>query len=102
MPPLFWVPSIGHGPSFPSRSGCEEKGGCPGTCRLQAIADLGVKPPVIAITVMPVLGIILQPVREGVRALEDKEHARRHEAALLPRRTDVKGRGGFLIAAEEK
>lgn len=38
------------------------------------MADLGVKPPVVAVTVMPVLCIILQSVGEGVRALDDKEH----------------------------
>lgn len=73
------------GPSFPSQAGCEGKGGCPDTCRLQAIADLSVKPPVIAVAVMPVLGIILQPVWEGVSALEDKQHARRREDAWTKR-----------------
>lgn len=41
------------------------------------MADLGVKPAIAAVAVMPVLGVELQPVREGVRALEDKEHTRR-------------------------
>lgn len=48
---------------------------CLGTCRLQAVADLRVKPPIVAVAVMPVLCIILKPVREGVRALEDRQHA---------------------------
>lgn len=47
------------------------------------MADLGVKPPVVAVTVMPVLCVILQPVGEGVRALDDKEHIGRSEEALL-------------------
>ena len=43
------------------------------------MADLCVKPAVTAITVVPVLGLVLQPVREGVGALEDKGHVRRGE-----------------------
>lgn len=53
---------------------------------------------------MPVLSVILQPVGEGVRALEGKEHTHRSEepTAHLPRRTKAKGRGGFSIAVEKK
>lgn len=60
------------------------------------MADLGVKPAIAAVAVMPVLCLVLQPVREGVRALEDMEHARRAEETLLPGRTGVMARGGFL------
>lgn len=60
------------------------------------MADLGVKPAIAAVAVMPVLCLVLQPVREGVCALEDMEHARRGEEAPLPRRTGVMARGGFL------
>lgn len=47
------------------------------------MADLGVKPPVVAITVMPVLCVVLQSVGEGVGALDDKEHTGGSEEALL-------------------
>lgn len=66
------------------------------------MADLSVKPPIVAVTIMPELSVILQPIREGVLALEDRQHAHGSEEALLPRSTDVKERGGFLIASEKK
>ena len=37
------------------------------------MADLCVKPPIVAVAVVPVLCIILKPVREGVRALENRQ-----------------------------
>lgn len=52
---------------------------------------------------MPVLCIILQLVREGVRALEDKQHTGTAEEAPLLPRTDGRPWGGsFLIATEKK
>lgn len=41
----------------------------PGTCRLQSVADLGVKSSIVAVTVMPELVLILQAILEGVGAL---------------------------------
>ena len=48
------------------------------------MADLCVKPPIVAVAVVPVLCIILKPVREGVRALENRQQAHSGaEEALL-------------------
>lgn len=68
------------------------------------MADLGVKSPIVAVTVVPVLSVVLQPIREGVPALEDEEHTCGAEEATAhsPRRMKVQGRGGFLITVEKQ
>lgn len=67
------------------------------------MAHLGVKPSIVGVAVMPVLSFVLQPIREGVRALEAKKHTGvSEEVCPLPRMDVRQGRGGFLIATEKK